>query len=473
MHTRIWEDNNAMRIVSVLGYLLNDEGNVIGQERTRILCKLMPSIHTITHRASIGMLIAGLQDQDAQIFYTCRGLTVLYAWIQELITRQEKNQSDDETRRLELQSQVHALLRILDVSVQTDAICKQNAFIYPIIPKLIEIFEKSGSEYISEWSRLNEYRIKLEYFWGKIKSSATQSLSVTSSVVETQKLDVQASSTPIHNERTDSLCAGDKAPSAKIVSGTTHATLSSTAGPPQQSRNATSILTYQPKSFLQIQGPNGNKEQNRQYFPPSDEDNEEDDGENTDDMVITNVSQSTISASLDQKFRNHGHLMSYEERNRCQLCRRMNAKRCMRCGYCTKCSQRELCPNANNSEISQPSENLSVKDRNQQVLGSAMDQAIYRAFKQEDFHSVFSLIQNDMDVNFQRIESDHSTALMAAAHHGREDAAQKLLSLGANPCLTDKNGHEAWVFADRKGYKSLTALLKDKVAEWKRNHSQP
>ncbi|CCI41457.1 unnamed protein product [Albugo candida] len=422
----------------------------------------------------IGMFIAGLQDQDAQTFYTCRGLNVLYEWIQELLSRQEKNQSDNDIRRLELHSQVLALLRILDISVQTDVTRRQTAFIYPILKKLIETFEKSGSEYISEWSRLNEYRSKLEPFLEKMKSSATQSFHAPSPATEVLKLGIQTSSNPPQSENAaaESPQADDKTSDTKNPSGSVNASLSSTAGNPQNARNTTSVLTYQPKAFLQKEVPSGNKEQNRQYFPHSDEDNDEDDGEPIEDSVITNVSQSALSASLDQKFRSHGHLMSYEERNRCQLCRRMNAKRCMRCGYCTKCSQRELCPNASMSEISQPSENLSVKDRNQQVLGSAMDQAIYRAFKQEDFHSVFSLIQNDMDVNFQRMESDHSTALMAGAHHGREDAVRKLLSLGANPCLTDKNGHEAWVFADRKGYKSLTALLKDEAAEWKRKQRQ-
>lgn len=67
MRARIWEDAAAMGIVSVLGYLLNDEGEVVGAERTQVLCKLMPSIHTLTHRAILAMLIAGLSDADAQM----------------------------------------------------------------------------------------------------------------------------------------------------------------------------------------------------------------------------------------------------------------------------------------------------------------------------------------------------------------------------------------------------------------------
>lgn len=68
MATRIWEDQAAMNIVSVLGFLMNDEGDVVGTERTQVLCKLMPSIHTIAHRAILGMLITGLNDTDSQLY---------------------------------------------------------------------------------------------------------------------------------------------------------------------------------------------------------------------------------------------------------------------------------------------------------------------------------------------------------------------------------------------------------------------
>lgn len=73
MAMRIWEDQAAMNIVSVLGFLMNDEGDVVGAERTQVLCKLMPSIHTIAHRAILGMLITGLNDTDAQLYVVCHG----------------------------------------------------------------------------------------------------------------------------------------------------------------------------------------------------------------------------------------------------------------------------------------------------------------------------------------------------------------------------------------------------------------
>jgi hypothetical protein len=45
---------------------MNDGGNVVGTERTQVLCQLMPSIHTTTHRAILAMMIHGLNEEDAQ-----------------------------------------------------------------------------------------------------------------------------------------------------------------------------------------------------------------------------------------------------------------------------------------------------------------------------------------------------------------------------------------------------------------------
>lgn len=183
---------------------------------------------------------------------------------------------------------------------------------------------------------------------------------------------------------------------------------------------------------------------------------------------VTNVTQTAINASLDQKIRSLGHVMHYSDRQPCRNCNRMGAKRCERCMNCPKCVQKGQCnPSTMTPGAPKPASVLSVSDRNAQVLGSAMDQAIYKAFKMQDFHSVFSLVQNGMDVNFQRIESDRSTALMAAAHHGREDAVNKLLSLGANPALVDVNGDAAWTFAKRHGHMELMERLKRAAEEGK------
>jgi hypothetical protein len=67
MRTRIWEDAAAMSVVSVLGFIMNEEGEVVGSERTQVLCKLMPSIHTLSHRAILALLIVQLSDADAQV----------------------------------------------------------------------------------------------------------------------------------------------------------------------------------------------------------------------------------------------------------------------------------------------------------------------------------------------------------------------------------------------------------------------
>lgn len=71
MRGRIWEDPAAMSVVSVLGFLMNDDGDVVGAERTQVLCKLLPSIHTLTHRAILAMLISGLSNADAQMYGRC------------------------------------------------------------------------------------------------------------------------------------------------------------------------------------------------------------------------------------------------------------------------------------------------------------------------------------------------------------------------------------------------------------------
>jgi hypothetical protein len=246
------------------------------------------------------------------------------------------------------------------------------------------------------------------------------------------------------------------------------------------------VLQYQPKSFLQKDG--GASKQGQDDLEEYVEDDDEEmllAGEG----VITNVNQAALSASLELKIRGNGHDMQYGERSPCRKCKRMVSKRCTHCEYCAKCGQKEKCepisvtpastsPGDNGSDSNAAGHGvgtkaLSVKDRNVQVLGSVMDAAIYHAFRQEDFHSVFSLIQNGMDVNFQRTESDHSSALMAAAHHGRDDAASKLLSLGANPCLADHTGNKAWNFAERRGHTELMEKLKKCCEEWEAKHKEP
>ncbi|KAF1330981.1 hypothetical protein FI667_g4723, partial [Globisporangium splendens] len=477
MRTRIWEDDAAMKIVSVLGFLMNDDGEVVGPERTQVLCKLMPSIHTLTHRAILAMLIANLNDADAHMFYAENGLRVLNEWLVDGIRKKEPSMSK-EKRRVEMFSQVRALLRILDVNVQTDAARKQNAYLCETIPRLIELLENAGSEYATEWSRINLYRRHFESTCGvpsTFKDTRHASSSNGSSTPSTSSNGTKPAAPPkpvagsiIDASARNAFAAASVPLPVPISTATldpkpTNTASSSAASSSTSTRiSPSSLLEYQPKSFLQVDG--GNK--GDELIEYVDDDDEE---LLVGEQVITNVNQSNVNASLMLKIKGLGHVMQYGERMHCRFCRRMTAKRCERCSCCVKCVQKDRCnPAAIPAPIAKSAGgNLSVSDRNVQVLGSAMDQGIYKAFRQEDFHAVFSLVQNGMDVNFQRVESDMSSALMAAAHHGREDAVDKLLKLGADPTLKDCNGDAAWVFAKRRGHIELMEKLKKCADEWK------
>lgn len=344
-------------------------------------------------------------------------------------------------------------------------------------------------DYATEWSRINLYRRHFEsacgvpstakegrlngsdanssYHNGSSSSSRQQPQSqqpkakpVTGSVVDVSARNAFAAASippPISTTLSKSTS------SSSATGGSSSA---STVAPTRISPSA--ILEYQPKSFLQNADGVNKEDELVEYV------DDDDDELLLGEQVITNVNQSNASASLLAKIQGLGHGMQYGERMHCRVCRRMTAKRCERCSWCVKCAQKDRCnPStaataaATMPAASKASGSLSVSDRNVQVLGSAMDQAIYKAFRQEDFHAVFSLITNGMDVNFQRVESDMSSALMAAAHHGREDAVNKLLSLGANPCLQDCNGDAAWAFAKRRGHVDLMEKLKKRADEWK------
>ncbi|GMF32652.1 unnamed protein product [Phytophthora lilii] len=349
-------------------------------------------------------------------------------------------------------------------------------------------------DYAAEWSRLNIYRRHFESSCGvpsTVKEARTESRRTTSSYsngssARNGKTASDSSSqnsfmssstvatTPTTTSR-KSTSSGTSAGSASTTSSSSTTTTSHRVAP-------SSVLQYQPKSFLQKDGGPSTQDQDdlEEYV-------EDDDAEMllADEGVITNVNQAALSASLEHKIRGNGHDMQYGERSPCRKCKRMVSKRCTHCEFCAKCGQKEKCEPISVSLVTPPSngndkkatgngigKSLSVKDRNVQVLGSVMDAAIYHAFRQEDFHSVFSLIQNGMDVNFQRIESDRSSALMAAAHHGRDDAASKLLSLGANPCLEDHTGNKAWNFAERRGHTELMEKLKKCCEEWEETHKE-
>lgn len=336
------------------------------------------------------------------------------------------------------------------------------------------------TDYAAEWSRLNLYRRHFESACGvpstfkDARANATNGAADTTSKSTPKAQPKIVTGSVVDVSARNAFAAASVPPPASSSAyteppkATTATTTASAAAAPTRISPA-AILEYQPKSFLQIDGVT--KDDDMVEYVDDD-----DDELLLGEQVITNVNQSNASASLMLKIRGLGHEMQYGERMHCRLCRRMNAKRCERCSYCVKCVQKSRCtpslappapPVPAAAAAAKPTGSLSVSDRNVQVLGSAMDQAIYKAFRQEDFHAVFSLVQNGMDVNFQRVESDLSTALMAAAHHGRDDAVNKLLSLGANPRLTDCNGDAAWAFAKRRGHLELMERLKKCADEWK------
>lgn len=396
---------------------------------------------------------------------------------------------------VEMFSQVRALLRILDVNIQTDAQRKQNSFLTGTFAKINELLDNAGPDYAAEWSRLNIYRRHFESSCG-VPSTVTDNRNEFRRTANNQANGNSSRNTqsPVEKSTQPSLMSSGLASSTSILSAsssrkaTTKENLIDSTITNSSSKNSTnshriapsSVLQYQPKVFLQKDFGVNKHDQNELEQYVNDDD---DDMMLADEGVITNVNQAALSASLEIKIRGNGHNMQYGERSPCRKCKRMASKRCTYCEFCAKCSQKDKCEpisvlpaaqsssgNSNGKKVAGASvgnKSLSVKDRNVQVLGSVMDAAIYHAFRQEDFHSVFSLIQNGMDVNFQRVESDHSSALMAAAHHGRDDAATKLLSLGANPCLEDHTGNKAWNFAERRGHTELVEKLKKSCEDWK------
>lgn len=103
-----------------------------------------------------------------------------------------------------------------------------------------------------------------------------------------------------------------------------------------------------------------------------------------------------------------------------------------------------------------------------------MDEAVWRAFIARDFGGVFAIIrEHGMDVNYQRVQSDLTTALMAAAYHGETKVAAALIRSGALVRVTDASGNTALTIALSRGHSGCAALLKDvlheeeeELAEW-------
>lgn len=95
-----------------------------------------------------------------------------------------------------------------------------------------------------------------------------------------------------------------------------------------------------------------------------------------------------------------------------------------------------------------------------------MDEAVWRAFTQGDFARVFQAMrEHGMDVNFQRSQSDLTTALMAAAYHGETRIAATLIRQGALVRVPDVNGNTALSIAASRGHGTTASLLRDVLHE--------
>lgn len=109
-----------------------------------------------------------------------------------------------------------------------------------------------------------------------------------------------------------------------------------------------------------------------------------------------------------------------------------------------------------------------------------MDEAIWRLFREgaSALEAVEDCLRAGVSINFQRKQSDLSTALMAAAFQGLSAFCAKLLKQGALCRLSDVNGNNAVDFAKRNKHWNLANILSDVLmAEYQEideyNRTQP
>lgn len=102
-----------------------------------------------------------------------------------------------------------------------------------------------------------------------------------------------------------------------------------------------------------------------------------------------------------------------------------------------------------------------------------MDEAVWMAWVHANFQAVFAALAFGCNINYQRAQSDLSTALMAAAHHGNSKVAASLVRQGALARIPDASGRTAVQFAADAGHAELSSRLKsvlmdemDEIATW-------
>jgi hypothetical protein len=98
-----------------------------------------------------------------------------------------------------------------------------------------------------------------------------------------------------------------------------------------------------------------------------------------------------------------------------------------------------------------------------------MDKALWTAWKMGDFRPVFEALAFGCNVNYQRVSSDLSTALMVAAHHGNSKVAASLVRQGALVRIPDFSGRTAVQFAADASHihlaNRLRSVLQDELDE--------
>lgn len=96
-------------------------------------------------------------------------------------------------------------------------------------------------------------------------------------------------------------------------------------------------------------------------------------------------------------------------------------------------------------------------------LEQQMDKAIFNAFTSgpEACDTLLQVMWAGAPVDFQRIVTERTTALMAAAFNCRSDVVRELLDAGAKTHLTDVYGRTALDFARRAGHHPTILLLTD------------
>lgn len=90
-----------------------------------------------------------------------------------------------------------------------------------------------------------------------------------------------------------------------------------------------------------------------------------------------------------------------------------------------------------------------------------MDEAIWQTFRSGALARIFEALSSGCEINYRRLQSDQTTALMAAAFMGDERACASLAKRGALAHLRDKEGRAAHDYAALHGHHVLAATLRD------------